>query len=123
MPVVPLETPTDNGSEIATVLLAAERGSLVGADLGFRPGRIVVSGDESFINNRYVLTHASANRDLAINTIRWLTGLSGSGARGASQVLYVGYNRRAWFRLLLISGILFPFILCLIIKLLPGRIL
>lgn len=123
LPVTPLESPSNVSSEMATVLLAAERGSLVGADLGFRPGRIVVSGDESFINNRYVLTHASANRDLAINTIRWLTGLSGSGARGASQVLYVGYNRHAWLRLFLISGVLFPFIFCLIIKLLPGRIL
>jgi hypothetical protein len=123
LPVAPLPNTPSASQEIATVLLAAERGSLVGADLGFRPGRIVIAGDETFINNSYVLNHASANRDLAINTMRWLTGLSGSGARGASQVLYVGYNRRAWLRLFLISGVLFPLIFCLIFKFLPGRIL
>lgn len=123
LPVLPLtDTAKSTTPEEVTVLLAAERGSLVGTDLGFRPGRIVIAGDETFINNRYVLHHASANRDIAINTIRWLTGLSGSGARGASHVLTIGYDRPAWRKHFFVMGLLFPLAFCLFVKLSTWRI-
>lgn len=107
--------------ELGTVLIAAERGSNVGDDLGFRPGRLIVGGDAAFVSNRYVLNHASANRDLAINAVRWLTGLSGSGARGASSVLTVGIDRQGWQILFVIMGALVPLAICGFIRLLTWR--
>jgi hypothetical protein len=107
--------------EMGTVILAAERGSTVADDLGFRPGRLLVVGDATFITNRYLLNHASANRDLAINTVRWLTGLSGSGARGATNVLSLDISQRHWRILYLVMGALLPLVFCIVIRLLLWR--
>jgi hypothetical protein len=107
--------------EMGTVILAAERGSTVADDLGFRPGRLLVVGDATFITNRYLLNHASANRDLAINTVRWLTGLSGSGARGATNVLSLDISQRHWHILYLVMGALLPLVFCIVIRLLLWR--
>ena len=101
--------------------LAAERGSNVGEDLGFKPGRIVIFGDASFASNRNVLNRASANRDLTINAFRWLTGLSGSGARGAFYGLSIGWDRQMWKYCLVILGVGIPLLFGLLIKLLTWR--
>lgn len=117
----PHDLPNPGEPELGTAMLAAERGSIVSSDLGFRPGRMIVTGDATFISNRYLLNHASANRDLSVNAVRWLTGLSGSGARGASNVLLFNIDRQGWHMLFVIMGALVPFALCLIIRLLVWR--
>ena len=115
------EDTTTSGSEQIIVGLAAERGSNVGEDLGFKPGRIVIFGDASFASNRNVLNRASANRDLTINAFRWLTGLSGSGARGAFYGLSIGWDRQMWKYCLVILGVGIPLLFGLLIKLLTWR--
>lgn len=121
MGVRPLPDGTARTNETVTVLLAAERGGAAGSDLAFRPGRLMVAGETAFAENRYVLNHATANRDLLSNALRWLTGLSGSGARGGAGVLRVGQDRRAWRTDFLIVALGVPFALCAFLWLLSRR--
>lgn len=108
-------------NETVAVMVAAERGGAAGSDLAFRPGRLVVAGETAFAENRYVLNHATANRDLLSNVLRWLTGLSGSGARGGASVLRVGQDRRAWRTDFLVVALGVPFLLCAFLWLLSRR--
>lgn len=108
-------------NETVSVMIAAERGGTAGSDLAFRPGRVVVAGGTAFAENRYVLNHASANRDLLSNVFRWLTGLSGSGARGGAGVLRVGQDERAWRADFLTVALGVPLVLCAGLWLLSRR--
>ncbi len=108
-------------NETVAVMVAAERGGRVGADLAFRPGRVVAVGETAWAENRNTLNHASANRDLAVNAIRWLTGLSGSGARSGAGVLRVGQDAQAWRRDFLAVALGVPFALCLALWLFTRR--
>lgn len=108
-------------NETVAVMLAAERGGTAGSDLAFRPGRLIVAGETAFAENRYVLNHATANRDLLSNAMRWLTGLSGSGARGGAGVLRVGQDRRAWRTDFLVVALGVPFLLCAFLWMLNRR--
>ena len=57
------------------VLAAAlERGGSAGADLAFRPVRIVVVGDAGFAMNSSLEKRGSANLDFMLNAVRWLAG-------------------------------------------------
>lgn len=103
------------------VMMAAERGALLDPELGFRPGRIIVIGDAAFTENRHILNHASANRDLAVNAIRWLTGLDGSGARSGAAIFATGLDLRTWQMNLLIVALGVPFALCLLFWLFGRR--
>lgn len=123
LPVEALPNSTTSSSEeMINVLLAAERGSIVGDDLGFRPGRIIVFGDATFASNRNILNRASANRDLTINAFQWLTGLSGSSSRGASYGIMIGNNKQTWLKTLLITGLVIPLVFCLLLKLISWRL-
>lgn len=125
VPLVSLETlPMPGGpatNQTVAVMVAAERGGRVGADLAFRPGRIVAAGEATFAENRYVLNHASANRDVAVNAIRWLAGLAGSGAQTGAGVLRIGQDARAWRLDLLTAALGVPLALCLLVWLLTRR--
>lgn len=121
LPVHPLNNETRSQTETAIVALASERGSIVGDDLGFRPGRIILFGEAAVAYNDRMLNHASANRDLIVNAVRWLTGFSGSGARGASHVLIIDQNLKAWRTLVLILGGAIPLLFCLLIKLITWK--
>ncbi len=122
MDVKPLVHATaDTPSETVTVMLSAERGSRVGEDLAFRPGRLVVVGETGFAENDYLLKHASANRDLSVNAVRWLTGLPGSGAQGGSGVMRFNQDRRTWrFQLWIVAGAV-PLLFCLILGFITRR--
>lgn len=100
--------------DVIQVMVAAERGAHLDPELGFRPGRIIVIGDAAFTENRHILNHASANRDLAVNAIRWLTGLDGSGARSAAAVIITGLDLSAWRKNFIVVGGIVPFIFCLV---------
>ena len=110
-----------SSKEVAAVIHAVERGSLVGADLGFRPGRMVLFGEAAFAQNDRILNHASANRDLIVNAVRWLTGHAGSGARGPSHVMIIGQDLQFWRTLFLVLGGLIPLLFCLLIKVLTWK--
>lgn len=107
--------------DLIQVMMAAERGAHLDPELGFRPGRIIVIGDAAFTENRHILNHASANRDLAVNAIRWLTGLDGSGARSGVTVFISGLDLRAWRINALIVALGVPFGLCLLFWFLGRR--
>lgn len=107
--------------DVVQVMMAAERGAHLDPELGFRPGRIIVIGDAAFTENRHILNHASANRDLAVNAIRWLTGLDGSGARSGAAVFNSGLDLQAWRINAVIVALGVPFALCLLFWLLGRR--
>ena len=121
LPVLAVPNDRTSGKEIATVVHAVERGSLVGADLGFRPGRMVLFGESAFAQNDRILNHASANRDLIVNAVRWLTGHAGSGARGPSHVMIIGQDLKSWRTVFLVLGGLIPLLFCLLIKILTWK--
>ncbi len=121
MAVRPLSETAARTNETVAVMVAAERGGAAGSDLAFRPGRLVVAGETAFAGNRYVLNHASANRDLLSNVFCWLTGLSGSGARGGAGVLRVGQDARAWRTDFLVVALGVPLVLCVGLWLLSRR--
>ncbi len=124
-PLVSLEVaPLSSGgptNETISVMVAAARGTITGADLAFRPGRVIVASETDFASNRYLLNHASANRDLLSNAFRWLTGLSGSGAPGRAGVIRVGQDSRAWRTDFLIATLGLPLAFCLILWLFNRR--
>ena len=117
----PLPNAAAQTNQTVAVMMAAERGGRVGTDLAFRPGRVVAVGEAAFAENRYVLNHATANRDLTVNAMRWLTGLSGSGARTGAGVLRIGADARAWRVDFLTVALGVPFALCLLLWLLTRR--
>ena len=108
-------------SEPITPLAAAERGGTAGTDLAFRPGRLVVAGEAAFLKNRHLLNHASANRDLAANIVRWLGSLPGSGAPGSANIVSIGQTSREWRMDRLISVLILPALICLILWLFNRR--
>lgn len=121
MAVAPLQEKLSSAPETIQVMVAAERGASVDPELGFTPGRIIIAGDAAFTENRHILNHASANRDLAVNAIRWLTGLGGSGARSGSAVLTVGLDLRAWRSVFAVIALGVPFCVCFLLWLIGRR--
>ena len=122
-PLVSIDTlPTETlPDRVATVMMAAESGSGMGADLAFHRGRVVVVGESGFATNRFTLGHASANRDLAVNAVRWLVELPGSGASSGAGVLRVGQDSRAWRLDFAIAVLFVPMTLCLLLWLATRR--
>lgn len=121
MDVAPLQETASTASTLVQVMVAAERGAVVDPELGFQPGRIIVIGDAAFTENRHILNHASANRDLAVNAIRWLTGLDGSGARSGTAVFVTGLDLKSWQVNFIIVALGVPFVLCLLLWVLGRR--
>lgn len=92
------------------IMVAAERGGDLAADLVPTLGRIVVVGESNFFTNRYMLNRATANRDLFMNTMRWLADVPGSNAHGASNVLRIGQDSNQWFNDTLVLVLCFPIV-------------
>jgi hypothetical protein len=89
------------------VAAAVERGVGIGSDIALQPARLVVVGEREFVANGTLATRSSANRDLFINALNWLTGIeSGTGVSGGGDAaLWTGLDRRSWLRfLLLVAG-------------------
>ncbi len=122
MSVYPLETtPNAPSTEDVPIVVAVERGSRVGEDLAFRPGRLIVAGESGFAENDYLLNHASANRDLSVNAVRWLVGLPGSGAQSGSGIIRFEQDHRTWhFQLWIVAGAI-PLVFCLLIGFITRR--
>lgn len=102
-----------SSSLAAPIMVAAERGGTVAEDLIPTLGRVVVVGDAGFFTNNYTLNRATANRDLLVNTMRWLADVSGNNSDGAANVLSIGQDSREWFKDFLLLVICFP--ICFVI--------
>jgi hypothetical protein len=65
----------------------------------------VVVGERDFVANGTLATRSSANRDLFINALNWLTGIeSGTGVSGGGDAaLWTGLDRRGWMRFTLLA--------------------
>ena len=88
------------------VAAAAERGGEAGPDIALQPARLVVVGEREFIANGTLATRSSANRDLFINALNWLTGIeSGTGVSGGGDAaLWTGLDRRGWMSFTLLAA-------------------
>ena len=93
----------DSESEPAGPLVLAaalERGANAGANLAFRPTRVVIVGDAAFALNGALASRANANRDFMMNAIAWLAGLDAATAPGIpGNVIVTGLERPGWLRL------------------------
>ena len=105
------------------VLAAAlERGANAGANLAFRPTRIVVVGDAAFALNGALASRANANRDFLLNAFAWLAGLDASTAPGTpGNVIVTGLDRPGWLRFAAAACIVLPALPIVLLALLRLR--
>ncbi len=81
------------------VALAVE--TEVSADLGLKPMRAFVAGDSSFAANDFLAGGRTANRDLLLNAVNWLTGESlamESSFAAEGNALQLGLSRKRQLR-------------------------
>jgi hypothetical protein len=91
----------DPSSELAgpvVVAAVAERGGLVSQDVAYKPTRICVIGDVDFVMNRALSGRTNANRDLFMNAVGWLAGVTmgSSSSIGGDATLATGFTRSEW---------------------------
>ncbi|MDO5462937.1 MAG: Gldg family protein [bacterium] len=106
--LVEMKQAQSQGQLTLPIMVAAERGGDVAADIVPTLGRVVVVGDATFFTNAYTLNRATANRDLLINTMRWLADVSENNADGASNVLSIGQDSQQWLKDFLLLAVVFP---------------
>ncbi|MEI6211021.1 MAG: Gldg family protein [bacterium] len=91
------------------VAAAVERGAGAGSDILLQSMRLVVAGERDFVANGTLAARSSANRDLFINALNWLTGIeTGTGISGGGDAaLWTGLDRSGWmlFTVLAAGGI------------------
>jgi hypothetical protein len=99
-----------------TVAAALERGGEAGRDIALQPTRIVVFGERAFVANAMLTSRSSANRDLFLNALNWLTGADvGSGAGDAGAAAFrTGLDRRGWIRFTLLAAVALPALVWLV---------
>lgn len=86
---------------VSAVAAATERGRGAGADIAFRPTRIVVVGDASFVENGQLASRANANRDFFLNCVAYLSGTDAMLDSGVESGLLVSrLDRTGWRHLL-----------------------
>jgi hypothetical protein len=92
------------------VAAAVERGGAAGPDIALQPARLVAIGESAFVANGTLATRSSANRDLFINALNWLTGIeSGTGVSGGGDAaLWTGLDRNGWMRFTLLAAGVLP---------------
>ena len=88
------------------VAAAVERGGEAGKDITLQPTRLVVVGEDGFVSNPMLATRSSANRDIFVNALNWLTGIErGTGVSGGGDAaLWTGLDRRGWMRFTLFAA-------------------
>ena len=97
----PAFDPRDDLPGPVAVAAAVERGGAAAKDITLQPTRLVVFGEQTFVDNAVCATRSSANRDLLINALNWLTGIDGGTgpSDGADAAFWAGLDRRGWMRL------------------------
>ena len=93
-----------------TLAAAVERGGEAGKDIALQPTRLVVVGESAFVANATLAARSSANRDLFINALNWLSGMeSGTGVSGGGDAaLWTGLGRHGWMRFTLVAAVAIP---------------
>ncbi len=107
-----------------TVAAVAERGGAVSRDVAYKPTRICVFGDVDFVMNRALASRSHANRDLFLNAVGWLAGISegGSSSIGGDATLTTGFDRDAWIVAMVWSVLAVPLAALVLFRLLTlGR--
>lgn len=92
-----------------TLVVAIERGALLGQDIAIRPTRIVAIGDASFALNAQLAMRKNANRDFFLNAIAYLAG--SDTAVGSSQEwnqFATGMDRRTRINFTFLSAVMVP---------------
>ena len=81
------------------LIVALERGGDVSEKVAFRPTRIVVIGDSTFVMNGALSTRARANKNFFMNAVSWLSGLDASFAADSSKdVFTLNMDRKRWIQ-------------------------
>lgn len=92
-----------------TLVVAVERGALLGQDLAIRPTRIVVIGDASFALNAQLAMRKNANRDFFLNAIAYLAGSDTAVGSGQEWNQFVtGMDRRTRINFTFLSAVMVP---------------
>lgn len=95
--------------EDQALVVAIERGSLLGQDLAIRPTRIVAIGDTSFVLNGQLASRKNANRDFFLNAVAYLAGADTSAGSGQEWNQFVtGMDRRMRINFMVFSSVLIP---------------
>jgi len=104
------------------VAAVVERGAGTGADLDFRPTRIVAVGDAMFVMNAQLATQANANRDFFLNAVAYLSGTDAMTSGGADgDLLVTGMDRAARRRFALYGAGVVPVAVLLAMALVAFR--
>jgi ABC-type uncharacterized transport system involved in gliding motility auxiliary subunit len=116
----------DPSSDLAgpvTVVAVSERGGLVSRDVGYKPTRVCVFGDVDFVMNRALSGRANANRDLFMNAVGWLAGVSmgSSSSVGGDATLATGFDRSDWFLSMVWSVLIIPVIVLVLFRIVSIR--
>ncbi len=116
----------DPSSDLAgpvTVVAVSERGGLVSRDVGYKPTRVCVFGDIDFVMNRALSGRANANRDLFMNAVGWLAGVSmgSSSSVGGDATLATGFDRSDWFLSMVWSVLIIPVIVLVLFRIVSIR--
>ena len=116
----------DPSSDLAgpvTVAAVAERGGLVSRDVGYKPTRVCVFGDVDFVMNRALSGRANANRDLFMNAVGWLTGVSmgSSSSVGGDATLTTGFDRSDWVLSMIWSVLVIPVAVLVLFRIVSVR--
>jgi len=106
-----------------TVAAVAERGGLVSRDVAYKPTRICVFGDVDFVMNRALSGRANANRDLFMNAVGWLAGVSmgTSSSVGGDATLATGFDRSDWFTSMAWSVFIIPVAVLILFRIVSIR--
>ncbi len=106
-----------------TVAAVAERGGRVSLDVGYKPTRVCVFGDVDFVMNRALSGRANANRDLFMNAVGWLAGVSmgSSSSVGGDATLATGFDRSDWAQSLVWAVLVIPVIVLVLFRIVSIR--
>ncbi len=105
----------EKDARLQTIMAAIERDATMGDDLTLRTGRILLCGDAHFLENRYLTHYATANRELVVNAISWLGGISTEGQQNVLNILRVAQDSRSWrLDFLMLVGVYPPVFIVLV---------
>jgi len=108
------------GSECVAAVV--ERGAETGADLDFRPTRIVAVGDAAFVMNAQLAVQANANGDFFMNAVAYLAGSGALTASGRDRELLVtGMDRAERRRFAVMGAVVVPLVVTVFLALVAFR--
>lgn len=105
-----------------TLVVAVERGAMLGQDIAIRPTRIVIIGDASFALNAQLAMRKNANRDFFLNAIAYLAGSDTAVGSGQEWNQFsTGMDRKTRINFTFLIAAVIPGIVFLIMLLAVAR--